>query len=91
MAMSSILNADDIKKALDAFAGKALCSDKSQSSQVAECDERITVVFGPNVSQILPISDLKDVVATSFNHSNFVVIMFCHFGRSGWLKILQYP
>lgn len=33
MAMSSILNADDIKKALDAFAGKAIVWDESQGPE----------------------------------------------------------
>lgn len=45
MAMSSILNADDIKKALDAFAGKALGSDKAQASEVAWRDGLIAAEF----------------------------------------------
>lgn len=33
MAMSSILNTDDIKKALDAFAGKAILSEMNLGVQ----------------------------------------------------------
>lgn len=70
--MSSILNADDIKKALDAFAGKGLVEDKSWGSGVAQRNELIAaewtdtllcfVSSGPNVSWIWTMYDLPDLV-----------------------------